>query len=107
MWGEEWYPLTGFCRLGPWECVVGEGPDRATKRARDAPALTWTGEESEQTLETGVGLWLLESPNEEVTRADLVRRPLNLPEAAHGQFLYNGLCAPFEDSERLAAGKTV
>ena len=66
----------------------------ATKRATDALILARTGEEPERTPETGAGLRLLESLDEAVRRAHLVRRYYTRQGQLHGECFYNGLCDP-------------
>ena len=72
----------------------------ATKRATDALILARTGEGPERTPETGAGLRMLSSLDEEVRRARLVRRYHSRQGILHGQCFYHGLCDPLEDTER-------
>ena len=73
----------------------------ATKRATDALILARTGEEPERTPETGAGLRTLESLDPRIRSAHLRRRYYVRQAELHGQYFYNGLCDPLEDTDRL------
>ena len=62
--------------------------------------LARTGEEPERTPETGAGLRMLESLDEAVREAHLVRRYYTRQGSLHGECFYNGLCDPIKDTER-------
>ena len=72
----------------------------ATKRATDALVLARTGEEPESSPETAHGLRLLESLDEAVRDARLVRRYYTRQGSLHGHCFYMGLCDPIEETER-------
>ena len=72
----------------------------ATKRATDALILARTGEEPEQTPETGAGLNQLAFQDPVVRDARMVARYYTRQGRLHGGCFYNGLCDPLEDTER-------
>ena len=72
----------------------------ATKRATDTLILARTGEEPEFSPETAHGLRMLESLDEAVWEAHLVRRYYTRQGSFHGHCFYMGLCDPLEETER-------
>ena len=72
----------------------------AAKRATDALILARTGEEPEFSTETAHGLRMLESLDEAVREACLVRRYYTRQGSLHGHCFYMGLCDPLEETER-------
>ena len=72
----------------------------ATKRASDALILARTGDEPERTPETGAGLRQLESLDQEIRAARLVRRYYVRQGHLHGECFYNGLSDPLDETER-------
>ena len=73
----------------------------ATKRATDALVLANIGEEPARTPETGAGLRMLERLDESARRVHLSRRYYARQDHLHCECLYNGLCEPVEDTERM------
>ena len=72
----------------------------ATKRASDALILARTGEDPKFSPETAHGLRMLESLDEAVREAHLVRRYYTRQGSLHGHCFYMGLCDPLEETER-------
>ena len=73
----------------------------ATFRATVALVLARTDEEHERTGDTGAGLRVLASMDEEIRNARLRRRYFARQAELHGQAFYLGHCEPIEDTERL------
>ena len=70
------------------------------EEAHRRPLLSRTGEEPERTPESGAGLRMLSSMDDEIRGARLVRRYHSRQVVLHGECFYNGLCEPIEETER-------